>query len=62
MFVKPAPDRFVRDPESKRLLPDDGAEVPQAGYWMRRLRDGDVIPATPAASAAPAAPAAPAKE
>jgi hypothetical protein len=44
MRVKPAAGRNVRDPITKRHLPTDGADVPESTYWIRRLRDGDVIP------------------
>jgi hypothetical protein len=44
MFVKPAPGRTVRDPHSKALLPDEGREVNDGDlFWVRRVRDGDVI-------------------
>lgn len=51
MFVKPAPDPdrpgenlIVRDPiDPRRVLPAEGAEVPDTQYWNQRLRDGDVI-------------------
>ena len=42
IFVYPAPDREVRDPRSKGILPESGAWVPYDGYWLRRLQDGDV--------------------
>ena len=41
MFVRPAPGRAVRDPETKMLVPAEGREVPRTGFWLRRLRDGD---------------------
>lgn len=44
LFLKPAdPDLIVRDPDKRRALPVDGAEVPNTTYWQRRLKDGDVI-------------------
>jgi len=44
MWVKPAPGRTVRDPISKAKLPDEGREVKDGDlFWVRRLRDGDVI-------------------
>lgn len=44
MLVKPAPGRAVRDPHTMSLLPDDGREVPDDDlFWVRRLRDGDVV-------------------
>lgn len=53
MFVKPKIGLVVRDPVSKRPLAAEGGEVAQSGYWMRRLRDGDVVMAEIAAPAAP---------
>lgn len=50
MFVKPAEGRQVRDPASKRPIPAAGANVPQDSYWIRRLRDGDVVAANPPAA------------
>jgi hypothetical protein len=52
-FVKPAVDmvdgaevvRVVRDPIDLSPLPAEGREVPATSFWMRRLRDGDVIAA-----------------
>ena len=43
MFVKPAPGLKVREPLSHRLLEEAGRHVPENGFWMRRVRDGDVI-------------------
>lgn len=46
IFVKPAPGLKVRLPENPRaFLPDDGAEVERDAFWLRRLRDGDVVEA-----------------
>jgi hypothetical protein len=42
----------IRDPETNRLLPPEGAEVPENGFWMRRLRDGDVVADKPPPKAA----------
>jgi hypothetical protein len=67
MFVKPGPNRAlpgtllrVRIPHTLALLPDTGAEVPENGFWIQRLNQGDVVLAdAPAAeAAAPAAEAA----
>jgi hypothetical protein len=33
----------IRDPHTKRPLPDDGADVPDTSFWRRRLRAGDVV-------------------
>lgn len=46
MMVKPAPGRAVRDPVLRDLLPETGREVPRDVYWLRRLRDGDVVEIT----------------
>ena len=48
MFVKPNPERptiLVRFPyPDRRLLPAEGAEVPDfSQYWLRILNEGDVI-------------------
>jgi hypothetical protein len=54
MFVKPAPGLKVRDPVSKLHIPETGMEVPEESYWFRRLRSGDVVPASPPLAVAPA--------
>lgn len=46
MFVKPAEGLSIRDPDLKDLLPTTGREVPESGYWLRRMRDGDVVDAS----------------
>jgi hypothetical protein len=51
MFVKPAEGRKVRHPITKQHLDAEGAEVPESTYWLRRLAEGDVVPAAPAAPA-----------
>lgn len=43
MHVRPAPGLKVRDPITKRHLPDHGKEVPSSTYWLRRVADGDVV-------------------
>lgn len=47
LFVKPAKEGLiVRDPNDKhREIPDSGKEVKRNAYWLRRLRDGDVVEA-----------------
>lgn len=47
MFVTPAPGLMVLDPASRQPLPADGAHVPRTTYWLRRLREGDVIEQVP---------------
>lgn len=43
MHVKPKAGLLVRDPANRGPLPASGRKVPQNEYWMRRLRDGDVV-------------------
>ncbi len=44
MRVKPAnPGAVIRDPQTKRRLPDEGASVPDTNFWHRRVRAGDVV-------------------
>lgn len=46
MFIKPAEGRKVRDPFHGNVhISDEGCEVPDVSYWIRRLRSGDVVPA-----------------
>ena len=45
--VKPVSGRLVRHPETGEPLPAEGLAVPRSPYWLRRLKDGDVTPATP---------------
>jgi len=45
MYVKPAAGLKIRDPDLHDFLPEEGREVPDSGYWQRRLRDGDVLQA-----------------
>ena len=56
MRVKPAPQRMVRDPLNRQLLPEEGREVPDNQFWRRRLRDGDVVPVTDGRPPTPAPP------
>jgi hypothetical protein len=57
LFVKPAAaSAVVRFPETGEQLAAEGAQVPATPYWLRRLRDGDVVEVTPAAPPAPSAP------
>lgn len=53
MLVKPAPGRAVRDPRSRKVLPATGWDVPETSFWLRRVRDKDVLvePKTAPASA-----------
>jgi Protein of unknown function (DUF2635) len=44
MRIKPKPGLIVRDPVTYRPLAVEGEDKPRDQYWMRRLRDGDVVP------------------
>jgi len=33
----------VRDPSTAKALPAAGETKPRNSYWLRRLRDGDVV-------------------
>lgn len=44
MKVKPAiPGAVIRDPISRRALPEEGGDVPDTSFWIRRLRAGEVV-------------------
>lgn len=60
-FIKPAPGRMVRDPDTLEFLQPDGEEKPFTPYWCRRLDDGDVIEFDPNAAADDAPTTAPIK-
>ncbi|HHY9105246.1 TPA: DUF2635 domain-containing protein [Escherichia coli] len=53
IFIKPAPGRLIRDPDTMCPLAQEGEEKPFTPFWCRRLDDGDVIQAEKAAEAAP---------
>ena len=37
----------VLNPHTRAPMPREGMDVPEDAYWMRRLRDGDVVRAEP---------------
>jgi hypothetical protein len=42
--IRPAnPGMMIRDPNTRRPLPEDGARVSVSNFWRRRLADGDVV-------------------
>lgn len=43
MFVKPGPGLKVRIPHTHELLPDEGRDVPETQFWLRRVACGDVV-------------------
>lgn len=48
VFVRPAPGVRIADPQTGQYLPEEGLLVPRSGFWLRRLKDGDVISSAPA--------------
>ena len=55
MLVKPAPGRAIRAPGTMQLVPEDGLEIdPNDFFWVRALRDEDVVECAPEAPAEPA--------
>ncbi len=61
MFVQPGHSddgaRLIVRAPNRRILLDKGEEVPETGFWMRRLRDGDVVLAPAPVDLVEAAPA-----
>jgi hypothetical protein len=47
VWVRPKEGLRVIDPENRRPIPAEGADVPRNTYWTRRLRDGDVTESAP---------------
>lgn len=55
IYVVPASGGRVRQPERNgRVMPVDGAYVPDDDYYQRLLISGDVSPGAPPTKAAPA--------
>lgn len=50
VFVRPAHGVRIADPQTGQYLPEKGLLVPRSGFWLRRLKDGDVTVAEPAIS------------
>ncbi|WP_314188555.1 DUF2635 domain-containing protein [Yersinia massiliensis] len=46
LHLKPAPGLTVRDPDSYEPLATKGEKKPRTGFWLRRLKDGDVVMVT----------------
>ena len=53
MFVKPNPEKTVDgkalevfDPVRRDFIPEEGREVPNNAYWLRRLQTADVVRST----------------
>lgn len=49
MFIRPRPGLVVRDPQTLKPLPAEGAEVAASSHWRRRIADGDVTTGRPPA-------------
>lgn len=47
LFIKPVAGRTVRDPETLEKLHEDGEVKPKNGFWLKRLKQGDVIETKP---------------
>lgn len=45
-FIRPAPGLRIADPKTGDYLPEAGLLMPRSSFWLRRLKDGDVIEAT----------------
>jgi len=50
IFIKPADGLTVRDPFTQRPLAPQGERKLRNAYWLRRLKDGDVVKTKPAAA------------
>ena len=57
MYLIPAPDMKVPDPDRGGVLPPEGREVQPSTYWHYRVACGDVSDASALAAPAPEAPA-----
>ena len=52
-FIRPAPGLQIADPQTGDYLPEGGSLMPRSGFWLRRLKDGDVIEVNAAGSDKP---------
>lgn len=43
VHLKPKEGLLVRDEKTKQILPVEGRIVEMSTYWVRRLKDGDVV-------------------
>lgn len=44
--IRPQKGLTLRDPETNQVLPEQGQVMPRNGFWLRRLKDGDVVECT----------------
>ena len=47
-FIRPKEGLRIADPQTGAYLPKEGALMPRSGFWLRRLKDGDVLESSPA--------------
>lgn len=52
-FIRPAPGLRIADPATGAYLPEAGAFMPRSAFWLRRLKDGDVVEAAKQEKSAP---------
>ncbi|MEY0767382.1 MULTISPECIES: DUF2635 domain-containing protein [Providencia] len=43
LHIKPVSGLTVRDPETYKPLAAEGEVKPRNAFWLRRLKDGDVV-------------------
>jgi hypothetical protein len=46
-FIRPKEGLRIADPQTGDYLPAGGMLMPRSGFWLRRLKDGDVIAVAP---------------
>ena len=42
-FIRPKEGLRIADPKTGEYLPESGMLMPRSGFWLRRLKDGDVV-------------------
>lgn len=50
-FIRPKEGLRIADPKTGEYLPESGMLMPRSGFWLRRLKDGDVVEVKQGASA-----------
>lgn len=53
IYIKPAPGLKVRTPQGD-FLPEEGATVERNSFWVRRIKDHDVVETEPPKTKKPA--------
>ena len=43
IFIKAVNGRSIRDPDTKELLSESGELKPRTGFWLKRIKQGDVV-------------------